>query len=810
VDATGVGGPSAAKRTNGKRKPRVVTEKLDPAQRRVGGLSVFGIRDFWRVPTILPKRYLDLRCPLIRFDRLASGQWVCVGGRASGLVQLPPRPASAAGEIEDASDDDPTDEGPLSGLDDPATAPLADAPPSAAPIPRWSFRLLDMDRRALVVEIEQQTRADEQLLERVRAGHSLWLHGQLIGDPDALVLVDVQPVTPAQLGETHPLYPGRTVRERRPANGKAGRKRPTKLRWQLRKISPAVVGALVREKNRLAIGRAATVLRERMGVTELTDEWELMEAVGSPLPTLEATFKLVHAPPSIESAELAVRALERLAAIEVLQHIHARRRDRAESATPLRLSPRQFRAALDSLREHAGITLTPEQTLAALEIVGDLAAPHRTHRLLSGDVGSGKTLVFAVVAACVHAAGHLVVILEPRTQLAEQVHRNLARYFPDIPLQLLTGASTDQEAIARGIIVGTTGVWSRLAAAGCRPALAIADEQQKYSVEQRRPEQYAEAHLVEATATPIPRSQGLIEFGGLDVSVLRRAHAAKQISTQLLVGRPQLDALYKRLLRRLARDNLNVLLVFPRIEAVGDESAQSSDVPLAVEQALAYWREHFPGRVGVIHGRLAQEQRTEALRRFEAGEDRVLIGTSILEVGIDLRQADVMVIHHPERFGVAAVHQLRGRLARQGGRGWCYLACSAGVTDAQRALLKLMETESDGFRLALADMERRGVGDMRQHARQQSGAYQGFLVQRSPRIEDLEWAMEHCQRWLRPDGGERDLLADSRSDLERMARLAPPSRAQSAPTLAADGEPPLGGEQMDLFALPPSEDGAPA
>jgi ATP-dependent DNA helicase RecG len=798
VDATGVAQPSPTKRTNGKRKPRVVTEKLDPAQRRVGGLSVFGIRDFWRVPTILPKRYLDLRSPLIRFQALAPGQWVCVGGRASGLVQLPTRTASAVGEIEDSSDDDPTDEGPLSELEDPATATLADEPPPAAPIPRWGFRLLDLDRRALVVEIEQQTKADEMLLERVRAGHTLWLHGQLIGDPDALVLVDVQPVTPAQLGETHPLYPGRTVRERLPATPKAGRKRPTKVRWQLRKISPAVVGALVREKNRLAIGRAATVLRERMGVAELTDEWELMEAVGSPLPTLEATFKLVHAPPSVESAELSVRALERLAAIEVLQQIHARRRD-AESATPLRLSPRQFRAALDALREHAGITLTPEQTLAALEIVSDLAAPHRTHRLLSGDVGSGKTLVFAVVAACVHAAGHLVVILEPRTQLAEQVHRNLARYFPDIPLQLLTGASTDQEAIARGIIVGTTGVWSRLAAAGCRPSLAIADEQQKYSVQQRRPEQYAEAHLVEATATPIPRSQGLIEFGGLDVSVLRRAHSAKQISTQLLVGRPQLDALYKRLLRRLARDNLNLLLVFPRIDAVGDESAQSSDVPLAVEQSLAYWRQQFPGRVGVIHGRLAQEQRTEALRRFDAGEDRVLIGTSILEVGIDLRQADVMVIHHPERFGVAAVHQLRGRLARQGGRGWCYLACSAGVTDAQRALLTLMETESDGFRLALADMERRGVGDMRQHARQQSGAYQGFLVQRSPRIEDLEWAMEHCQRWLRLDSGEVDLLADSRADLARMTQLAASTRSPSAPAVPDHGDPLLGGEQFDLF-----------
>jgi ATP-dependent DNA helicase RecG len=786
---------AAAQRTSpGKRKPRVVTERLDPAQRRVGGLSVFGIRDFWRVPTILPKRFMDLRAPLTSFAELAGGQWVCVGGRPARLARLPDRSEQIDPKAEEPSLEASAD--PEPGASD---AEEADSSPKR--VPRWSFELVDLRQRRLRVEIEQQTtKADEQLLDRLRRGDPLWLHGLLHGEPDDLQLLEAEPVTPAQLGEVLAFYPSRSVREFLPSAGKAGRKRRTKGRFQVRKISSAVVGALVREKNRLAVGRCAAALRQRMELADPLDEWELLELVDSPIPTLEGTLKLAHSPPDVATGEQAIRALERLSAIELLQHIQADRLAVSEPAEALRMHPRHVQAAIDSVREHAGITLTGEQTLAVTEILADLAAPHRTHRLLSGDCGSGKTIVFLIVAAVVHAAGGLVVVLEPRAQLAEQVHRNVARFFPHIPSRLLSGASTDETALERGIVVGTTAVWSRLAASGCRPSLIVCDEQQKLGVFARRPEQHAESHLLEATATPIPRTQGLIEFGGLEVSVLRGRHVANEITTTVLLGRTALERLYKRLAQRVRQDGLNLMLVFPLIAAPDDEEdAVAEAPPLAVEEAIAHWESILPGRVGVVHGRVPHEQRSRAIQRFDSGEDKVLIGTTILEVGIDLRKADMMIIHHPERLGVAAVHQLRGRLARQGGRGWCYLACSPEVSESQLELLRLMEIESDGFKLAIADMLRRGVGDMRPQARQQSGAYQGFLVQRTPSIEDLEWAMENCQRWLRRDERELDLLADPLADLRRMAQLAARARPPTRAAPPASGDVPPGGEQIDLF-----------
>jgi RecG-like helicase len=175
------------------------------------------------------------------------------------------------------------------------------------------------------------------------------------------------------------------------------------------------------------------------------------------------------------------------------------------------------------------------------------------------------------------------------------------------------------------------------------------------------------------------------------------------------------------------------------------------------------------------------------LSRFESGQYKVLIGTSLLEVGLDLRQADIMVIHHPERLGVSAVHQLRGRLARKGGQGWCYLACSPNVNEGQLALLKALEIETDGFKLAVADMERRGFGDLRRHARQQSGEYQGFLVDRPPTAADLEWANEHCARWLQRDAGSLNLLDDEVAlvnSLVAATRGPPMARRRKAPSVA--------------------------
>lgn len=789
------------------KRAKVVTETLGTSARTVGALSVFGIKELWRVPTLLPKRYLDVRHPLTRFDRLSAGQWVCIGGVPSN-ARLVHRGSQAAYIIEEFAEEG--DEGVSdvcensSDVDSPPALPsvlpgeasqtLLDA---SGPDDVWHFDLTDLHQLARIrVELLVSTNADRALLHRVNAGEAVWLHGLIAQSTNGLFMQQTQVVASSELGEVLAFYPSKsmrhTVRERS--------KRTKKLveRTYLRKISSATTCALVREKNRLAIARCAQVLRDRMGIVRATDEWELLRVLDSPAPTIDATFKVAHTPPDLASGLAATRALELLCAVELLQHIRRQRDASVPKSHPISSDPKHFAAAVQSLRLH-GIVPTHEQRLVAMEILADLSSDRLTHRMLSGDVGSGKTIVFAIVAACVHAAGHLVVVLEPRAQLAQQVFEKLNAYFPQIPMQLITSGSTDQ-AINSGVIVGTTGVWSRLAAAGCTPGVIVCDEQHKLGVGQRKPPGFELANVLEATATPIPRTQGLIEFGGIDVSVLRRCHVKKTVHTKVVVGSAELIEAYDTVARRIEEEQKNLLLIFPQIGGDDDSGARANvdmEAPQsAVLDAVHVWELQFPGRVGLIHGRMSDEERSLVIDRFQARQLDILIGTAILEVGFDFRQADMMVVHHPERLGVAAVHQLRGRLVRQGGHGWCYLAPSPGISKEQLALFQLMEVESDGFKLALSDMERRGVGDMRLHARQQSGEYEGFLVQRPPTVADLEWAIDNAGRWVGAPAQSLDLLQDPVALLGAMASIGRTERRKKAAAVVTS---PPHGDQISLF-----------
>lgn len=232
----------------------------------------------------------------------------------------------------------------------------------------------------------------------------------------------------------------------------------------------------------------------------------------------------------------------------------------------------------------------------------------------------------------------------------------------------------------------------------------------------------------------------------------------------------------------------------------GDAGGHDEEAtPDAINKVRGFWEELFPGKVDVIHGRLREQEREAALRMFESGRSSVMIGKSILEVGIDLPKADMMVIYHPERLGVSAVHQLRGRLARQGERGWCYLAVGSKISEDQLAIMELMEVENDGQKLAQADMLRRGFGDMRKHAKQQSGLYEGFLVDRPPSIEDIGRVQDHCRRWLGGDELIGDLLDDTEQWMKAASKMMSerkPGRQRKDGGVGADN---ARGEQRGLF-----------
>lgn len=811
--------PAKARTT---RKPKAVTESLDSASRKVGALGIFGISDFWRVPTILPRSF-DLTNPVTEFSALRAGQNACVGGTPVNctVTGTDRQDEDATEDVGEGDEHTADDEGEAAEDGEPETEPTSrreDDPANAAELPArrvcgFTLKAIHGSGR-LRVELPLVTKWNEATANAAREGRGVWMYGAVESEGDGLVLRAIMEIAPADLNEVQAYYPSRTRKVLQPVKGKGGRRSRKPGKWIVRRMSATTTGVLVRDKNRYAIARCAVVLRDRLGLKSPQDEWELMQAVLSPAMTLAATLKLAHTPPNVEVGQAAAAALERLTAIEVLQQIIRERDSAAPKRRRVRTNAEQFANALEQLRKHGRIVASAEQRLAAAEILADLASEKKTERMLSGDVGTGKTIVFAIVAACVVSAGHLVVVLEPRSQLAEQIHARLKNFFPDIPMQLIAGASAETHAIERGIIVGTTGVWSRLEASGCSPALIIADEQQKFGVSQRCPWEHSEASIVEATATPIPRTQGLIEYGGIRVSTLRTCHVQKTITTAA-VKAEDVSAMHHQVAGRVLKEGLNLILVFPLIERppeadFADEEdgegaegqgrlALEEDTPLAIEEVVDTWEALVPGGVRVIHGRLPDDRRSDAIAAFESGACQVLIATSIVEVGIDFKRADMMVIHHPERFGVAAVHQLRGRLARQGGKGWCYLACGRRVSEEQFALLELMETEQDGFKLAVADMERRGFGDLRRHAQQQSGEYAGFLVDRPPTVQDINWADEHCGRWLGEGAARSDLLDDDSETLRAVQAIAAPRRKARALSPALQMAAEEGLQQASLF-----------
>lgn len=850
--ATGEGkarGTAASKgASSGKGKAKTVTETLDTSARTVGPLKVFGIKasEFWRVPAILPKRYQDLTQPVVEYEKLPRDGMACVGGKATKCELLGSEDVEAGdeeielfapaadgvdaaastdgddvleegGESDTSEGDELADEGEATRADGGAelgedAGPEGEEGPRTAKLNTWRVTLADISgRRHISFSVVEKGSAERNLLERARSGGVIWVYGRAVRENGEAVMHDAQSVDASDIGEVHAFYPSRTRKEYlKPVRKKGSKKRPGKGKWVVRKMSSTTTGVLVRDKNRFAIARCAQNLRGRLGLKEAEEEWLLMKTVGSPGPTLEATLKIAHRPNDVQSGEAACRALEKLTAVEILQKLIEEREARPLKEEAINPRRKAFEAALEQIERNGKIVLSDEQKMCATEILVDLGSEKRTHRMLSGDVGTGKTLVFAAVAATLCADGHLVAILEPRSSLASQVHRKLKQYFPDLKHQLVTGESKEQKAIKAGILVGTTGIWSRLKASGCAPALIVADEQQKFGVTQRQPLEHGGTNVLEATATAIPRTQALMEFGGIEVSRLTHCHVKKIIETKVVEGREALDGLYAGLKEAVEQRGRNLLLIYPVINGKSEDSEaevkaaeNEESTPEAVNEVRDFWESMFPGKVEVIHGLMTEQERDGALRKFETGKSSVMIGTSILEVGIDLPKADMMVIHRPERLGVSAVHQLRGRLARQGGHGWCYLAVGEKISEGQMKLMKLMETENDGFKLAVADMERRGFGDMRKHARQQSGLYEGFLVDRPPTIENIEWAQDHCKRWIGGEEAVGDLLEDSAQWMEAAGKLLEEKKRsrkgrQGEGADQTEGNAPTG-EQQSLF-----------
>jgi ATP-dependent DNA helicase RecG len=362
-------------------------------------------------------------------------------------------------------------------------------------------------------------------------------------------------------------------------------------------------------------------------------------------------------------------------------------------------------------------SLTPSQQRAVADIVADLAQPNRMLRLLHGDVGSGKTLVALLAAATVIEAGRQAAFMAPTELLARQHFSTIAPLAAaaQIRVAILTGREKGREraellsALAAGeidLLVGTHALFQE-GVAFHDLALAIVDEQHRFGVHQRLAlARKGEAvDLLVLTATPIPRTLVLTYFGDMDVSELREKPAGRQrIDTRALPLERLAEVI--EAVERALEDGRRVYWVCPLI-------AESETVDLAAaEERYEDLKKRFGDQVELVHGRMRGAEKDRAMARFAAGAARILVATTVIEVGVDVPEASVMVIEHAERFGLAQLHQLRGRIGRGAERSTCLLLYKAPLGDTAKARLAILRETDDGFRIAEEDLRLRGEGDV--------------------------------------------------------------------------------------------------
>ncbi|HZR93932.1 MAG TPA: ATP-dependent DNA helicase RecG [Gaiellaceae bacterium] len=436
------------------------------------------------------------------------------------------------------------------------------------------------------------------------------------------------------------------------------------------------------------------------------------------LPLKADALHALHRPASLEQAE---RARERLAFDEllVLQLGLARRRaERAQESAPALGPPGDLVARY---RDALPFRLTPDQEHAIAEIDADLVRSVPMERLLQGDVGSGKTVVALYSLLRAVESGAQGALMAPTETLAEQHFLTLDERCRElgVPVGLLTSSVGKRErarAAAAGILVGTHALIQEGVDLS-DVAVAVVDEQHRFGVEQRaaltagrRP------HVLHMTATPIPRTLALTVYGDLHVSEIARPPADRKPIVTAWVSAERSSEAYRRLRRHLD-EGRQAYVVCPLIEESATSVARAAEA-----EAERLRRVELRGyRVGLLHGRLRPAERRELMARFKARELDVLVATTVIEVGVDVPNATIMIVQEADRFGLAQLHQLRGRVGRGAEQSYCLLVSRPReeLTEVAKERLQALVDSTDGFALAEKDLELRGAGELL--GRRQSG-----------------------------------------------------------------------------------------
>jgi len=526
-----------------------------------------------------------------------------------------------------------------------------------------------------------------------QAGRTYLLFGELQPGPNGLEMAQPELVAPGQIGHIRPVYPA----------------------------TEGIAQPKLRQLVEAALEIAVLELSDPLPAT-------IREARGWP-PLLRA-LQRIHLPKRRDGVPARTEpAFQRLITEELATHILALRQRRAVTrrvAAPA-IPPRDH--LFDALLSQLGFTPTGAQQRVIGEIKADLAQELPMLRLVQGDVGSGKTLVAAAAALDVIDAGYQVALMAPTALLAEQHARNFAQWFEplDLSVLLLSGqqsAAQRREGLAQladgraQIVIGTHALFQE-SVDFHRLGLVIVDEQHRFGVHQRlaltdkgasRPDGVGPGgarrpHQLIMTATPIPRTLAMTQFADLDVSIIDELPPGRTPVTTVVVRSDRRGEVIERI-SRVCAEGRQAYWVCPLIEE-GQIEAQSA------ETTFAMLGEELPHlSIGMVHGRMSATEKQREMARFKAGDYHLVVATTVIEVGVDVPNASLMIIENAERMGLAQLHQLRGRVGRGATASHCVLLFDEPLSDRARARLGLMRETEDGFRLAEADLEQRGPGEV--------------------------------------------------------------------------------------------------
>ena len=461
----------------------------------------------------------------------------------------------------------------------------------------------------------------------------------------------------------------------------------------------------------------------------------------------ERAYYAIHEPSTMAEAEMAKKRLifeEFFVFSAGLSLMRAARAEKkAQPYTNLDLKP--FFAALP-------FTLTGAQSRAVAEILEDLSSGAPMNRLVQGDVGSGKTMVAAAAAYCAANNGHQSALMAPTEILAEQHYESLRKLFAPLGIRvgLLTGSMTTKEkrltreAIASGEIQLAVGTHALLSDATQFNdlGLVITDEQHRFGVAQRSKlsAKGSDPHLLVMSATPIPRTLALLMYGDLDVSIINELPPGREAVDTFLVGesyRPRINAF----IRKQVAEGHQCFVVCPAVE-----ESEELDIKSATVWAETLQQTVFPDlRIALLHGQMKGAEKEAAMASFARGEADVMVATTVIEVGVDVPNATLMVIEDADRFGLSQLHQLRGRVGRGKAKSYCILTSHNKNQETLLRLKALCKT-TDGFKIAEEDLKMRGPGDF--FGSRQSGLPTFRVANLSYDLQTLKDAQAASAQWI--------------------------------------------------------------